>query len=601
MDEVTLSSITLIELGLATQAQPTEALPSRDHIKANLPAIPETVPGANRMLADLIDLAALEDPNHDREKARDVKRGQLVRNPDGRVHYAAIEFEPEIQANGDVHAVAHYSFVPEKVVLDAGTEKERVEYAVGIKSRKVIPFYYAGPEFLKPTTNGGYISGGTFQCIVFESDSKAKNAPLRALLLGMANPKTIRTWNEIAERRNALAAFRDDPWPIITVIEHELRRPGVRRIRFIPRFDLHKDLQSGCSKRQLLGCHFGQKVYLAAKATVPECDVQDGVKGFFEKHLFRVKRLKKNSIEVVWLGKASEVQIEDRIAVDEVNNEMNPFVVLNTTPTAVDWKTVDQSTRKWLNRTYNEKNPLYLAGLELGLVKETDDNVLKRAHLEQLWQEAVRLIRMEMLHAAEMGRKQLTIAPNKPSLEEILGSETEIETVLLYLNEPEDAAAIWISRVLDRPFDPKSPYLMHLRTWLINTYPNPGRTIAPPIPDIDVSRVSIQVPVLTPLPQNLSVPPPPTHRREVSHPAFQVNPAIQQESAPHTAEDIVVLDDNDLEECIEDEHTTVDFERQEELSFANEENPDEAPPRKFFAKAGSILHTGSLKDGYTTK
>lgn len=569
MEEVTLSSTTLIELGLATQQSPQdERILSRDQLKANLPAIPDTVPGANRILADLIDLAALSDPDPDREKARDRMRARLVRNPDNRVHYAAIEFEPEIQANGDIHAVSFYSFVPEKVVLEKGTDRERIEYVVGIKSRKVIPFYYAGPEFLKRTANGNFISSGTFQCILFESDSKRKNAPYLALLLGMAHPKSIHTWNDIAERRNSLPAFKNDPWPIISVIEHELRRPGVRRIRFIPRFDLHKDLQSGCSKRQLLGCHFGQKVFLAAKTAVPEYDVQDGVKGFFEKHLFRVKRLRENSIEVVWLGKASDVPIEDRITVEDVQNEMNPFVVLNTTPTTVDWKTVDQSTRKWLNRAYDEKNPLYLAGLELGLVKETDDLALKRAHLEQLWKEAVRLIRIEMIHAAEIGRKQLTIAPGKPSWKAMMGDETDVEIVLEYLNEPEDATAIWISRVLDRPFDPKSPYLMHLRAWLINSHEQ--RPFAGDVPP--------------PIPESSSL--------------FMRAPELP----PH-AEDETVLDVDDVEELIGDEQTTIDTSSPILFDPTGKNGaipPDDEPPPPFFAKRGSLMHTGELKVGYTS-
>jgi len=582
MDVVTLNSATLIELGLATQAQPQdEPILSRDHFKANLPAIQDHIPGANRLIADLIDLAAILDTDPDREAARDRMRKRLVREVNGRgVHYAAIEFEAEMHGD-DVHAVAWYDNLPGST-----------------KRIKIVPLIYAGPEFLKPIGGNKYITGGTFQCILFRPLSK--NGAYKALPLGLADPKTIRTWNDIVTRHNALPAFKDEPWNLIEIIEHELRRPGVRRVRFIPRFDLHAELKSGHAKRQLLGCHFGQKVYLAPKAIIPEPDCVDGVSGFFQKHLFRVKRLNENYIEVVWHGSATDVRIEDRIFIEEVQNEMNPFVVLNTTPSTVDWKTVDQSTRKWLNRAYDEKNPLYLAGLELGLVKKTDDHVLKHVHLEQLWKEAVRLIRLEMIHAADIGRKQLAIAPGKPSWISIIGSEKNIDTILLYLNEPEDAAAIWISRVLDRPFDAKSPYLMHLRAWLINSQKPLSSAIALPPPIPTKPQSSVQVPELTAVSNTVQIPPqPPIRAREPSRPSFQVDttfvPDIPVEPPEEIDIEIEIFDL--LEEDHEPEKTSIDHEPNRELMRLDVRDPDgstEHSGAKFFAKPGSILHMGSM-------
>lgn len=569
MDEVPLSSTTIIELGLnvSDPIEEDQIIPE-NRVKANLPAIPETVPGVNRMQADLVDLAALTDPDPDREAARDRKRARLVRNENKRsIHFATIEFEPEVQANGDIHAVAWYSHIPNEP-----------------KVKKVVPYYYTGPEFLKPIGSGKYISGGTFQCVLFSPETK--NGPYKALPLGMADPKTLRTLNEIATRRNALPAFKNDQWPIINIIEHELRRPGVRRVRFIPRFDLHADLQSGCKKRQLLGSHYGQKVYLAPKATVPEPDEKDGVKGFFEKHLFRVKKLKENYIEVVWLGKVGDVLIEDRISIEDVQNEMNPFVVLNTTPMLVDWKTIDQTTRKWVNgnRPYDQKNPLYLAAIDLGLVHATDDAILKRAHLEQLWKEAVRLVRLEMIEAAKLAHKKLTIAPKKPSVAEIMGDETRIETLLLYLNEPEDAAANWIGQAFDKPFDPKSPFLMHLRAWLINTVVKTKPQTMVSAPTSEPSQPSIRIPELTPAPQGLEhsdVPPPIPSRRELSNPSFRASGTFKAVPTSPELPDEIHLHADDLEEMEEDvvaEATTVDFRPEDqELSFFDRDDLEQQP------------------------
>jgi hypothetical protein len=581
MSEVTLSSTTLIELGLATQEPPKEeVLLGRDHLKSNLPAIPDHVPGANRLIADLIDLAAILDSDPDREAARDRMRKRLVRQENGRgVHYAPIEFEAEMHGE-DAHAVAWYDNLPGST-----------------KRIKIVPLIYAGPEFLKPIGNNKYITGGTFQCILFRP--LTKNGAYKALPLGLADPKTIRTWNDIVTRHNNLPAFKDEQWNLIEIIEHELRRPGVRRVRFIPRFDLHAELKTGHTKRQLLGCHFGQKVFLAPKAIAPEPDCVDGVRGFFEQHLFRVKRLNENSIEVVWHGSAKDVKIEDRIFVEEIQHEMNPFIVLNTTPSTVDWKTVDQSTRKWLNRAYDEKNPLYLAGLELSLVKETDDLALKRAHLEQLWKEAVRLIRLEMIHAADIGRKQLSIAPGKPSWLSIMGTEKNIETVLLYPNEPEDAAAIWISRVLDRPFDSKSPYLMHLRAWLINSQKPTSLTTSLPPPIPAKLQPPIEVPELTTVSNTTQAPqPPPIRTREPSRPSFQVDTTFAPDTTDRLEpEDIEIEIFDALEEVHESETTSVDFEPNKELMHLDTNDPigsNEGSRSKFFAKPGSILHMGSM-------
>jgi len=465
-----LHSFTAIELGIYVADQRDVQILPEHRLKANLPAIPEHVPGANRLIADLIDLAALVDPNPDREAARDKFRARLVRNPDRRVHYAAIEFEPRVQKNGDVHAEASYSFIPDEVLVDKGTDHERVETVTGIRSRRIVPFYYTGPEFLKPIENGKFISGGTFHCILFRPETK--NGPYKALPLGMADPKTIATYNDVARRRNELPGFKHDSWPIITVIEHELRRPGVRRVRFVPRFDLHRNLVTGLAKRQLLGCHFGQPVYLAPRSVVPEPDRQNGTLGFFEKHLFRVKRLTEKFIEVVWLGKASDITIEERITIEDVRVEMNPFAVLNVTPMNVNWNTIDQSTLKWVNgsRAYNDTNPIYLAARELGLVHVSDDAILIRAHLEQLWKEAVRLVRAEMIAASNIARQQLMKTLNKPTETEIRGLQKSYKTLLLDLNTPTDAVATWMSRALDRPFDPNSPFHMHLREWFIRTH-----------------------------------------------------------------------------------------------------------------------------------
>lgn len=602
MDD-TLSSRILSELGLPAVQAPMDVPVVQTRVSANLPAVPEHVPGIKRVIGDLIDLATITDPDTDREAARDRKRDQLVTGKDGRgVHIAPIIFEPSVQKNGDVHAVGWYSNLP------------------GIPgNHKILPLIYVGPEYLKPIANGKFISGGTFQCLLFRSFKNRR--VFRALPLGLADPKTITEWNEIVMRRNAAMGFKDRPWAKIEIIPHKLREPGVRQITFIPRFDLHADLVSESSKRQLLGCHFGQKVYLAPKATIPELDTKDGVKGFFSPHLFRVKKLQTH-LEVVWLGNENDVPLQDHIDMEEAEIVMDPFETLQTTPIEVDWKNVDQLTRIWVKRSYDDKNPLYRQALKLGLVYEADPLFLKRTNMEQLWSAAVKQIRIQMIDACKQAHHILEMAGSRPSALEIMGKQTDVNVVAQFLNEPKDAAALWIGHVLNCTFNPESPFHMHLRTAIVNKYVRPSGKFPTAIAR-EPSEISVEIPERTPvLPAHL-VPSAsvmaPTHRRESSHPIILLNPEYipppTQDAGPHIGNEIE-LESEDLEEIDVTSEPTLADAGEEELDFPPGEftrphaplphesdgfilpPEDQDPPPRFFAKPGSLLHQGSLKDGY---
>src|SRR3989338_8999103 len=95
-----LTSSTIVDLGLPASTGLNPKLPHEPRVSANLPAIPEDVPGMNRVVADLIDLAAIVDQNPDRVAARDRMRERLVRDEGKRgVHFAPIEFDPVIMEN----------------------------------------------------------------------------------------------------------------------------------------------------------------------------------------------------------------------------------------------------------------------------------------------------------------------------------------------------------------------------------------------------------------------------------------------------------------------------------------------------------------------
>lgn len=587
MDETQLSAVTLLELGISIP-HVSEIVPElSDRKSAYLPAIPDTVPGANRLIADAINRAALVDPNPDREAARSDMRARLVRELNGRAHIANIIFEGREQPNGDIHVFA-------KATLP-GHEAEQ----------EIVPLIYVGPEYLIEIGHGKFTSGGSLQCLVFRSNTKT--GPFKAFPLGLADPSTIHVWNDVAKRRNAVTKDKNELWPLIEVIRNNLMRPGVRIIEFVPTFDPAFKRKRGSRKRLFIGTRFGQKLYLAAKSQIPEPDDVDGEKRFVTKQIFRVK-LSEGSLEVFWLGKEGSFKIEQRLAVLDVHDSINSYAVLNTSPLKVDWKTIDQTARGYLNRPFDHRNPLYLAGVEMKLIFPSDPQQTMHAILEDLMLDAIKQIKLQITAASNQMIRMLTIASNKPAVEILLGGK-DIRVVALRVNQPEDAASLWISRVLDMPFDPKSPLLMHLRAWLINSY---ARTTPPPIPEI-----SIQIPELTPVPIQTQISTLPVRHLESSSPAFRPSntfmPLPKPEAVPHTADEEIELGDDELEELIEAEATTVDFVIEEELPFGDhtvwdptgkngvippKDEDEPGPPMRI--NHGSILSMGEFKVAYDT-
>ncbi|MCX6714836.1 MAG: hypothetical protein NTX72_03405 [Candidatus Uhrbacteria bacterium] len=590
MDETQLSAVTLLELGLSIPHVQEISPELSGRKSAYLPAIPDSVPGANRLIADAINRAALVDPNPNREAARSDMRARLVRELNGRAHIANLIFEGREQPNGDVHVFA-------KATLP-GYDAEQ----------EIVPLIYVGPEYLIAIENGKYTSGGSIQCLVFKSNTKT--GPFKAFPLGLADPSTIHVWNDVAKRRNAVTKNKDELWPLIEVIRNNLMRPGVRVVEFIPTFDPLFKRERGSRKRLLIGTRFGQKLFLSSKSQIPEPDDVDGEKRFVSKHIFRVK-LNEGPLEVFWLGPEGKVKIDQRLAVLDVHDAINPYAVLNTSPLKVDWKTIDQTARGYLNRAFDHRNPLYLAGIEMKLIFPSDPQQTMHAILEDLMLDAIKQIKLQISAASVQMIRMLTIAPNKPTAEAMLGGR-DIRVAALRMNQPEDAASLWISRVLDMPFDPKSPLLMHLRSWLINSY---GRVTPPPIPEI--SQVSILIPELTPVPKQIPISSLPVSHRESSSPAFRASDAFvpmpKPTAVPHTADEEIILGDDDLEEFIEAEATTVDLIVDEELPFvdptvwdptgmngvippAGEDDP--GPPMR--VNHGSILNRGEYKVAYRT-
>ncbi|MEK7452290.1 MAG: hypothetical protein AAB664_03040, partial [Patescibacteria group bacterium] len=434
---------------------------------ANLPALPDQS-AANRIIADTIGTAAMVDPDKDRERARSRMRDRLILEPNKRPHIANIEFEGEVMPDGDISVSS--------VVALPGFDV----------AQKVVPLIYVGIDYLTEVSSGKFRSNGTFQCLVFKPENweTANTGPLKALPLGVADAGSIRIWNRIARE------MRTKNWPEIKAIPNNLRRLGVCTSNYLPTFDPEFKREKGSRKRLLVCRSFGQKLYLSPKSQIPDPDVIDGKKSFQTKHVFRVK-LSESSPVLTWLGREGKVRIDNRVAVLDVLETIDPFAILGRTTITVDVFTIDQTARGYLNQAYNERNPLYQSAIFMGLVLEQDPHETKRIILEDLMLKAIEQIKLQMQDAVSISVRALSLSTlARPHGKDIYQGHSR-KVVLSRLNKPNDVAAEWIAAALECEFLPKSSLHKLLRAWLINSTAEPE---TPPLPQGIVKHIAVQAP-----------------------------------------------------------------------------------------------------------
>ncbi|MEK7451803.1 MAG: hypothetical protein AAB664_00535 [Patescibacteria group bacterium] len=374
---------------------------------------------------------------------------------------------------------------------------------------EVVPLITLDVNYVGQTPSGHFSALSTLPCLLFrpKNEDPKKKQIYKALPLGLAGKSVLDTWNFVASNMSG------KEWPIIEEIPNRLRKVGSRKLTFAPQFlkektyrNVRKQFDKGSKKWKdvqvedkvsFIGYLFGQMLKLAPrsqKPIIPVLDengapmVTDGrqhMKVDTRKQIWRVK-LGEGSLELTLCGVEGEVNFDDRIPIVEVRSEIDSFKVLNTTPLIVDIDTIGQSTHAWLARPYDDHNPLYVSGLELGLVTEQDSRDTARAILEDLGRNAIEKLRDEMLAIYEETTSRLMTATEKPTIEEVLNGR--LLRVMLHRMNKDDAAAKWIESKIEGNFDPNSPFHMQVRRYVIQMiaraadYRDPEQKKAEPAP-----------------------------------------------------------------------------------------------------------------------
>lgn len=418
-------------------------------------ALPDSVAAAKRMIEDVIDVASIVVHGCDRETARNKMRKRLVMNGDSPL-IAPVLFEGRVIRNR----------VGDPIDLKIGTTIR----IPGLGEVEATPLISLGIAYLvKSEDDEAVRSAGTFHCLVFRPKGEGK--PYKVLPLGLADSSMLEKWNTIAQQRGGT-------WPVIEPIENDLRKSGSRTFVFMPRCLEKKTFKNTefrfvkgqCKEVDVdndvwhIGFMFGQMLMLSPNSQVPPTDTVDGHECFVSNHVFRVK-IGENSLELTWLGREGEVEVDDRVAVVDVSDSMDSFAVLGTSPKRIDIETIETSSHVWLYRAFDERNPLYRSALEMGIVQSGDSVDSVRSILENLRTQALKKAIHEMHEAYHETTGLLLRADKRPTIEEILGGR--IMKALLHSVTKDDLAAKWIGTKIESEFDPCSPFHLALRHWLI--------------------------------------------------------------------------------------------------------------------------------------
>lgn len=399
----------------------------------------------------------------------------------------------------------------------------------GVGHVEVQPLITLGVNYIGQTKEGKFRTLQTFQCLVFRpkfvDPKKPKENPYKAFPINFLSLSVLDTWNFIATQMPSLN------WPTIDHIPNTLRKAGTRTLTFAPR--CLKTLEFTNTKRvkhkgkpvkdsfRIVGYLFGQMLKLHELSDEPVTPALDAngkqrenkegdllVELDRREYVWSVK-LGEGSLELSLVDLAENYKGDARVPIVEVRNEMDPFAVLGTTPLKMDINTVGDLTHAWVMRPYDDTNPLYVYARDTGLVNTQDSQETKRAIIEDLGRTAVEKGIEEMKATYAEVTSRLTTASDKPSIEDVLMGR--LLKVILFRMNKDDAAAVWIDSKIEGNFDPKSPFHMAIRRYVIELIahnanykdPEPKKPEAPKPPAVEAAA-----PVVAETPVEESAPPP---------------------------------------------------------------------------------------------
>ncbi len=412
-------------------------------VSSNLPAVPDTFAVARRMRAEGIDGACKLDHTRNRAMATSRMRERLVMREDGETPlFVSIMFEPSV--------VKDQKGKPIDIKVSAMVE-------IDGESRRAVPMISIGIDYLVlDQTSRVLRSNGAFQCLVFRP--KQAGGDYKLYPLGLVDPSTISMYNRIAKASGQ--------WGEITPIENNLSRSGTKVMEHEMNGLVRHQYKNG-DKESRVGYHFGKRLILSVNSNQPTPEVVDGKRLYTgATHLFRYEE-HENFVVLTWLCKKGDVNVDLRVPLSDVKAyEMDWFKVLGLTPLTANLRTFESNARDLINQKYDHRNPLYRAGIQSGLILETDPRAVAIPHMTELAKKAVQKVTEELnAQFAEVTRK-LSLAPSRPSIEALLQGR-RLEHVLRIIKE-DDPAAVWIEKNIAGEFNRTSPFHKAVRMWLLH-------------------------------------------------------------------------------------------------------------------------------------
>ncbi len=432
-------------------------------------ALPTQAAVFKRALADLIDGAARTQVQAKHlDTARQWMWDRLVYRADGKTpEMVPVAFEGQLAKDGtDVHISARVTF--------------------GGQEHEVLPLVVVDVPYVR-LEGGRFVSNGTFMCAVFKpapywakgkggkSELKPGSGPYKVYPFGLVDEAILGTWNRVAADMPTMG------WPHIDPIPSKLRSPGVRTLTRLPA--CYEPVKAGDERSPwTIGNLFGKRLLMAHRSQpIPVTD-DEAENGFQTRHVFRYRE-RESSIELVWLGQEGVVKIDDRIPMEELRDEIDPFGVLGTDVMRFNPANAEREVRR--QKQLGRNGQLYRKALELGLVTESDSDAVIDAQLDALGREALIMATRIWESTLEAAKERLSRpVVGIPAIADLLQGRL-LKDALVKLSPESDATAVWISEHTGAEFNWASPFHRALRTWLLERAAKHARYRDPEPPKAD--------------------------------------------------------------------------------------------------------------------
>jgi hypothetical protein len=415
---------------------------------------------------DLARVAATTSDSPEGARKRWLDRLVMTRNTQGQMT--------------DMPLIVGVAFQGQRQIVD-GVEDIGVGVTMdvsGLRRINIQPLFTvlpAGVAYIaKSPTDETLIPTRRFYGVLFAP--KSKTGAYKFVPLEFADPMLIHRWNDIIEQGENLGSVHKN-WPKITSIENTIGKPCQRLLELTPKYMVEKkfprrrqgEVVKDENGRAIMDSEWRIATrFLKVVVLHPNSqNIPQNTSGNtpFGKFIFSYVE-RENSILVMLCGRPGEVDTSSVIAtIAEIGEQMNPFNVLDTTVEHFEAAKAKSFVDQCLKMRIRDDNLLYRKAVELGLVIPGQHNMVIRAQLSVLADEAIHRAEFlwnEAMEATWNRLRRFSI----PTIKECLNGATlaQIKTCL----NPEDVAAAWISSHITGEFSWRSPFFRTLREKVLN-------------------------------------------------------------------------------------------------------------------------------------